>query len=266
MPKLSVFIFRFHFLFSLNAALSSANSQHRKASAPSRTTPSLSVNIHNMSSLKLLSPLTLTQVPLKLRCTNLSFHRKLKENKHKLCTILIRNFYFYVSAEKYPSKLWNLFNLQKGRANWILSHVNYRIQRNNCCRKLQLYCHSDQTPLPTPLALTKKYGHIWRLPQTLHLSAEWQEVSRAEQDSTSLQPQAPAWREGRQLHKTHPAFTRWNCTSTVTCAEHFWKTRRSVFVLQEIKTWKQNILQNSKTLSFLSLSFFAIIHSRKIRE
>lgn len=73
--------FHSHFLFSLDAALSSVNSQHRKASALSRMTPSLSINIHNMSSWKLLSPLTLTQVPLKLHCMNLSVQRKLTQNK-----------------------------------------------------------------------------------------------------------------------------------------------------------------------------------------
>ena len=47
--------------------------------------------------------------------------------------------------------------------------------------------------------------------------------------------------------------SRRNCASPAMCAQHFRKTKWSAFVLQEIKTWKQNILQNSSTLSSLSL-------------
>jgi len=46
---------------------------------------------------------------------------------------------------------------------------------------------------------------------------------------------------------------RRNRASPAMCAQHFRKTKWSAFVLQEIKTWKQNILQNSSTLSSLSL-------------
>jgi len=48
--KLDAKAFYFHFLRSPNAALSSATSRHRKASAPPRRAPSPSVNIHNVSS------------------------------------------------------------------------------------------------------------------------------------------------------------------------------------------------------------------------
>lgn len=140
--------FHFHFPFSLDAALSSVNSQHRKASALSRMTRSLSINIHNTSSWKLLSPLTLTQVPLKLRCMNPSVQRKLTENKRLFAT-LIHNFWFSISAEKYQQNLWNLFNLQKVRANWTLNCVNYHVQRNNSCRNLQLYWPQAPTSNPS---------------------------------------------------------------------------------------------------------------------
>lgn len=83
--KLEDKAFNFHFLFSLNAALSSVNPQQRKASASSRMTLSPSVSTtHNTSALGLLGPLTLTQVPLKLCCMNLPFQRKLTESKYEV--------------------------------------------------------------------------------------------------------------------------------------------------------------------------------------
>lgn len=96
--------FYFHLLFSLNTAISSVNSQHRKASAPSTMTPSPSVNIHSTSSLKLLSPLTLTQVPLQLCCMNMSFQRKLTENKHEALHCTETQFLFLRFCRKVPVK------------------------------------------------------------------------------------------------------------------------------------------------------------------
>lgn len=102
--KLDAQAFYFLFLFSLYAALSSANSQHRKASALSRATPSPSINTHSTSSLKLSSPLTLTQVPLKLHCTNLSFQRKLTENQHEALCYTDTQFLCSHLCRKVPGK------------------------------------------------------------------------------------------------------------------------------------------------------------------